>query len=227
MIRLQQVFKKYSRRQEAFFALHECSLHLAEGSLSLITGANGSGKSTLLALMGSIIRPTGGRIYCNGQEISGLSEPFRSRFRQQNFGFHFQDETLLDGLTVMENITLASLPALTSIRGNRHQVESLLERLRLGADSGVRVEQLSGGQRQKVCLARALINDPPIILADEPTNHLDQQAAAEIRQLLCGLNEHGKTVVIVSHDPLFTREYDFDSQITLDQGRVGVLPGGG
>ncbi len=225
MIRLQEVYKRYKRGGKEFLAVEECSFSLDKGSRTLVTGANGSGKSTLLALMGSLIRPTGGRIFCNNEEISGLSEPFRSRFRLQNFGFHFQDETLLNGLTVLENITLASLPCLSGFKENRLRVEALLERLCLDVGLGTKVEQLSGGQRQKVCLARALINDPPIIFADEPTNHLDRRSASEIRRMLCELKERGKTVIIVSHDPLFIENYDFDHHLKLEQGRVEVSSG--
>ncbi|PIE68714.1 MAG: ABC transporter ATP-binding protein [Deltaproteobacteria bacterium] len=222
-IRFHGVSKKYQRQKDNVWALKQCSFSLASGSTTLITGANGSGKSTLLSLAGGIIRPTSGRIYCDEVETSGQSEPFRSRFRQCNFGYHFQGEHLLSGLSIAENLTLAALPRLVSLQANRQKIEQLLEQLRVGADADTRVEQLSGGQQQKVSLARALINDPPVILADEPTNHLDEASAAEIRELLCTLP--GKTVVIVSHDPVFATEFFFDQRLFLDDGKVQFAEG--
>ncbi len=219
-IRFHNVSKKYLREDTEIWGLKECSFTIPSTSSVLISGANGSGKSTLLSLAGTIIHPTTGRIYCDDTEISGLSEPFRSRFRQKNFGFHFQGESLLPGLTILENLTLASLPVISDRRKNIERIEQLLEELQLGVKMNARIEQLSGGQKQKVSLARALINDPPIIFADEPTNHLDEESAAEIRNLLCSLKE--KTVMIISHDPVFAKDFTFDQRISLQKGEVRI-----
>ncbi|PIE72167.1 MAG: hypothetical protein CSA20_09205 [Deltaproteobacteria bacterium] len=222
-IRFHNVSKKYRRADNEIWGLKECSFTIPTASKVLISGANGSGKSTLLSLAGTIIHPTTGRIYCDETEISGLSEPFRSRFRQKNFGFHFQGESLLPGLTILENLTLASLPVISDHRKNIERIEQLLEELRVGVKMNARIEQLSGGQKQKVSLARALINDPPIIFADEPTNHLDEDSAAEIRNLLCNLQE--KTVIIISHDPVFAAEFSFEQRIFLQEGKVRIAGG--
>ncbi len=222
-IRFHNVSKKYQREDTEIWGLKECSFTIPSASSVLISGANGSGKSTLLSLAGTIIHPTTGRIYCDDTEISGLSEPFRSYFRQKNFGFHFQGESLLPGLTIVENLTLASLPLITDRRENRERIEQLLEELRVGVKINTRIEQLSGGQKQKVSLARALINDPPVIFADEPTNHLDEDSAAEIRSLLCNLK--GKTVIIISHDPVFAANFSFNKRIFLQQGEVRIEEG--
>ncbi|PID75429.1 MAG: ABC transporter ATP-binding protein [Deltaproteobacteria bacterium] len=222
-ISFQEVCKKYRRNNEQIWGLRESSFSLDSGSTTLITGPNGSGKSTLLSLLGGIIRPTTGRIYCDETEISGLGEPFRTHFRHRSFGYHFQEDHLLSGLSISENIMLAALPGLSRPRAVRQRIQQLLDAFGVGATQETRVEQLSGGQRQKVSLARALVNDPPVLLADEPTNHLDEQSATEIRSLLAHLP--GKTVVVISHDPVFSEEFAFDQRLLVDDGNVHCLRG--
>lgn len=167
----------------------------------LIMGPSGSGKTTLLMLMGALLKPTGGTIALDGVMLSRLSERHLPDVRLRQFGFVFQDFNLLTALPVIENVALVAEVAGVKRSVARKKAERLLTELGLGDRLNFLPEKLSGGEKQRVSIARALVNDPPIILADEPTANLDSSHGHEIMRLLRSVaKDQGRSVVIVSHD---------------------------
>jgi len=173
-----------------------------EGEFLSVMGRSGSGKSTLLNLLGCLDRPTDGTVFINGVEVTALPRRKLPRIRQQMVGFVFQQFNLLPGLTALENVMLPlRYSHVSRAEGRRHAIE-LLEKAGLGDRYTHRPMEMSGGEQQRVAVARALINRPAIVLADEPTGELDTHTAAEIMTLLHNLNQtQGQTFIIVTHDP--------------------------
>ncbi|MFP4418583.1 MAG: ABC transporter ATP-binding protein [Chitinispirillaceae bacterium] len=197
VISLQDVSKHYQRGAETVHALQDISLEVAAGEYIAIAGHSGSGKTTLLNLIGCLDRPTCGRIMVNGAEIHDAGEKQLNRLRQTAIGFVFQQFFLIPTLTVMENV---QLPALFSGRKVGERAGELLEMVGLGKRMNHLPGQLSGGEMQRVAIARSLINSPPILLADEPTGNLDSRNAETIIELFETLNRDGMTVVMVTHN---------------------------
>lgn len=186
-------------------ALNGVSATVEAGEFLAMMGPSGSGKSTLLYLLGGLDRPTDGRIWVNGQELSGLDDNALATYRQREVGFIFQSFQLVPTMTALQNVMFPMVFAQTPAAERRERAAELLITVGLGDRMEHRPTELSGGQQQRVAIARALANDPKIILADEPTGNLDSRMGKEIMDLLSRLNrEAGCTVVIVSHDPTVT-----------------------
>ena len=183
-------------------ALGEVNLSLPLGKISVITGPSGSGKTTLLSLIGCLLRPTTGRIHIGDIEITGLPERFMSLVRRDRFGFVFQHFNLVRGTSALENVMLPAYPTGVTRKELSVKASSLLERLGIADKSKVRVELLSGGEQQRVAIARSLINEPDIVLADEPSAHLDTENAAGFMGIAEDLSAQGLTVLIATHDPV-------------------------
>jgi len=201
-------------------ALREVDLSLSLGRISVIKGPSGSGKTTLLSLIGCLLRPTSGRIRIDGMEITGLPERFISLIRRERFGFVYQHFNLVRGTTALENVMLPAYP--TGIRKKELSLKaaSLLDRFGIADKSKVRVELLSGGEQQRVAIARSLINDPDIVLADEPSAHLDTGNAAGFMNLAEDLSAQGLTVLIATHDPVLYDSRCIDRIYTLRDGHL-------
>lgn len=182
-------------------AVRDVSLQVAKGEIVLIMGPSGSGKTTLMLMLGALLRPSSGRIWVDGVEMSALSEHDLPHIRLKHFGFVFQDFNLLSALSVRENVEVALNLAGVKGRRARERSEALLNDLDLGGRLDFRPSQLSGGEKQRVAIARALATDPAVILADEPTANLDSQIGQEVTRLLRTIaKEQGRSVIIVSHD---------------------------
>ena len=201
MIEIRNLTKTYNyNKQNAFTALKNISLTIEDGELTAIVGASGSGKSTLLNMIGCIDSAEEGKCIINGTDVNALSENMRTEFRSQNIGFVIQDFALIESYTVLDNVMMPTY-FVKKRKDTRDRAMELLGRLGLGEMEKKTVSKLSGGQKQRVAIARALINEPSILLADEPTGALDTKTSAEIMELFRSLNEQGRTVVIVTHDP--------------------------
>jgi len=198
MIKVENLCKTYGSGESAVEALRSVDFTIRDGELAAIVGKSGSGKSTLLNLMGGLDNATSGRVLYNDVDIMKMSEASLADFRLRKIGFVFQFYDLLPELTAEENILL---PA--QLAGNRSaDVTALAERLGLTDRLKHYPSQLSGGQQQRAAIARALINDPDVLLCDEPTGNLDQKTGDDVMELLLQLNrKENRTIVIVTHDP--------------------------
>ena len=206
-------------------ALRGVDLVIARQEFVSIVGRSGSGKSTLLHLLGCLDRPTTGSVWLEGIEVTALARRRLPAVRREKVGFVFQQFNLLPHLTALENVLLPLRYSRTPRREGRHRAESLLAQVGLAARQDHRPGELSGGEQQRVALARSLINRPAIVLADEPTGEVDTHTAAEIVALLRELNRaEGQTFVVVTHDPLVAAATDRtislqDGQVTADERR--------
>jgi len=211
-ITLQKITKEYETNQ----ALAGVDCQIGAGEWVSIMGPSGSGKSTLLNILGGLDRPTSGIVSVNGTDINGLSEDQLARFRRETMGFVFQQSHLIPYLDAAENVMLAqyfhSIP-------DRGEAEEALGRVGLGHRLRHRPSQLSGGEQQRVCIARALINSPALLLADEPTGNLDRTNTKHILELLKDLHAQERfTVVVVTHDP-FVSPWGHRI-ISMEDGRI-------
>jgi ABC-type lipoprotein export system ATPase subunit len=180
--------------------LRGIDLEVGRGEMVAVLGRSGSGKSTLLHLLGGLDRPDGGRISVAGEELSRASERALNRVRLRRIGFIFQSFQLIEELTGAENVLLAArLPGAPA--GGSRRAASLIERLGVGAVAGHRPHELSGGEQQRFAIARALVNDPDLVLADEATGNLDSSSAAAVIATLAELAAEGRAVVLVTHEP--------------------------
>src|SRR2546423_6171598 len=221
MIRLKGVSRLYPAKAEAsggvIRALDDFPLSVDPGEWVAIMGPSGSGKSTLVNLIGCLDRPTSGEIWLDGQNVAGISASELNRVRAEKIGFIFQQFHLIPFLTAVENIMLAQY--FHSMTDEKEAVEALT-RVGLGDRAHHLPSQLSGGEQQRVCIARALINDPAIVLADEPTGNLDAQNEEIVLRLLREFHEQGRTIVMVTHDPTVARLAD--RRIELHHGRISA-----
>jgi len=182
-------------------ALSEIHLEIKKGQYISIAGPSGCGKSTLLSILGLLDSPTGGGYTLNGQPVANLSISERTRIRNREIGFIFQAFNLIGDLTVYENVELPLTYRGTSAAERKQKVQHALERVGMAHRLRHYPSQLSGGQQQRVAVARALVTDPAILLADEPTGNLDSESSLEIMKLLRDLNQQGRTIVLITHEP--------------------------
>jgi len=206
MFTLQKVTKSYTGRHGAVHALRDVSFAIQPGQFVTVTGPSGSGKTTLLLTLGGLIRPTSGRVMFNGTDLGSLSDRRLSDYRNRSVGFVLQSFNLIPYLSAHENVMVPM--SLSSNGGGDHgtRAKALLDRLGLSDRLEHLPRELSVGQQQRVAMARALANDPEVILADEPTGNLDPTLAAEILGILGELNaREGRTVVMVTHSPQAAR----------------------
>jgi putative ABC transport system ATP-binding protein len=203
LIRLRGVEKTYTRGGETLRILGGLDLDVPRGAFEALMGPSGSGKSTLLNLIAGLDRPSGGTIEVDGKGIDKMSEAELARWRADHVGFVFQSYNLLPVLTAVENVELPLLLTRVPASERRRRAQTALRVVGLEDRMNHYPRQLSGGQEQRVSIARAIVNDPLLIVADEPTGDLDRASADEILRLLEKLNrELGKTIVMVTHDPV-------------------------
>ncbi len=221
MIELREVTKVFNAGQpNEFAAVRGVTLTLNHCGATAFIGPSGSGKTTLLSLIGCMARPTSGRIVVDGELVSSLPERFLTEIRRRTFGFIFQQFNLIRGLTARENVMLPAYPTGAPLRQIRDEAERLLDRLGLAAKAEARVEWLSGGEAQRVAIARALINNPSVIVADEPTAHLDTALSMEFLEIMRGLRNEGRTLLVASHDPLVYESDVIRQTVRLRDGRL-------
>ena len=202
MIELLDAVKTYTQGRRTVSAVRGVTLRVATGEFVTIMGPSGSGKSTLMHLMGALDTPSGGRAVFHGQDLQTMSDRQRSLLRRDRIGFVFQAFNLLPTLTGAENVALPLLLAGTNRRQALHRASECLERVLLGHRADHFPDEMSGGEMQRVAVARALVADPEAVLCDEPTGNLDTAASREILSLLSKLPEPGKrAVIMVTHDP--------------------------
>lgn len=215
MIQVQNIFKSYGSLQ----VLKDVSLEIRQGEVVSIVGASGAGKTTLLQIMGTLDRPDSGTVKIKDTDITRLSERELSRFRNQNIGFVFQFHNLLPEFTALEDVCMPALIGGKTMEQAKPEAMSLLEFLNLADRASHKPSELSGGEQQRVAVARALMNNPAVVLADEPSGNLDSVHARELHELFFRLRDHYRqTFVIVTHNRELAEMSD--RQITIKDGGV-------
>ncbi|NVN78714.1 ATP-binding cassette domain-containing protein [Enterococcus avium] len=201
MIKLEHVYKYYETGDTQLTVLEDVNFSIAAGEFVAIMGPSGSGKSTLINLLGFIDRHFDGRYLFNGREIGDFKDEELSEIRNRSVGFVFQNFSLIENLSVAENVELPLLYKGAKHNETQKKVKNALTRVGLSEKLDQLPKQLSGGQQQRVAIARALINQPNFIIADEPTGALDTHTTDEIMQLFKQLNDEGVTIILVTYDP--------------------------
>ena len=236
LLRVESLVKTFSLERRDIEVLRNLSFEIHEGERVAIVGSSGAGKSTLLHLLGVLDLPTSGEIYFKDEALSQKSSEELARFRNKHLGFIFQFHHLLRELSALENVMIPALISRTPHGQAKRRAAELLERVGLSHRTDHRPSELSGGEQQRVSLARALMNRPPLLLADEPTGNLDSNTSAEIHKLLHELNEHeGTALVIVTHNQqlassmprqleIFNGELVTDRRHDLDQDVTSNAP---
>lgn len=221
MIYLDNVHKVFNQgKVNEFQAIKGVNLTLEGGKISVLKGPSGSGKTTLLTMIGGLSRPTSGRVRLQDRDLSSLPERFLTEIRRKTFGFVFQQFNLIKGLSVLDNVMVPALPTGRDHKEVRDQAAALLGRLKIDHKSGARVEWLSGGEAQRVAIARALVNDPEIVIADEPTANLDSTLSEEFLEIIHGVKQEGRTVLMTSHDPVVCDAEVVDRVISMRDGAL-------
>ena len=201
ILQTKQLTKVFKNNGSDVFALRGVNLSISKGELVAVMGPSGSGKSTLLHILGGLDSPTSGEVHLDGQRIDRLSETQRAILRRKHVGFVFQAFNLIGNLSVKDNV---ELPALIQGRSNQQASQlrtALLEQLGIAHKAFNAPNQLSGGEKQRAAMARALVNQPAILLADEPTGNLDSKSAMDVLTMLRQTHNNGQTILVVTHDP--------------------------
>jgi putative ABC transport system ATP-binding protein len=221
MLELIDVKKVFNQGKEnEFVAVDGVNLYLNSHRVVVLRGPSGSGKTTLLSMMGCMARPTSGRIKLMEREVTSLPERFLTEIRQRTFGFIFQQFNLIKGITVLENVMLPAYPTTESHSSLRRRAMDLLGLFDLSQKAFSKPEWLSGGEAQRTAIARALINNPSIVIADEPTGNLDTALSRQFMEMVRKLRDDRKTVLIASHDPLVYESDIVERVIHVRDGKV-------
>ena len=218
LLSLTGVTKVYDAGELAVTALAGIDLAIEKGQMVAVMGPSGSGKSTLMHILGCLDAPTEGRYILDGQDVSKLSRFALAGVRNREIGFVFQTFNLLPKASLLRNIELPLLYAGLGGSDRRQRATQVLDRVGLGDRARHKPSELSGGQRQRAAIARALVNDPSIILADEPTGNLDSKTGLEILRIFHDLHQRGETIVIVTHDPRIAEQCE--RVVEIVDGRV-------
>jgi len=205
MIQLKNVTKDYPMGEVVYRALRGIDLQVRQGEFAAITGASGSGKSTLMHIIGALHRPTSGQALFEGEDLGHLSREELAEIRNKKIGFIFQQFFLLPRATALQNVELPMAYAGIRSKERRERAQACLERVGLVGHAHHRPTQLSGGESQRVAIARGLANSPRLILGDEPTGNLDSHTSQEILALFHSLHDEGKTIVLVTHEQEIAR----------------------
>jgi putative ABC transport system ATP-binding protein len=221
MIQIMDVRKIFNMdKPSEFVAIDGVSLHIDFGKVTVLKGPSGSGKTTLLSILGCMARPTSGRIMLRDREITSLPERFLTEIRCRTFGFIFQNLNLIKGITAIENVMISAYPSGEKYARLKERAIHLLETFDLVSKAASKVEWLSGGEAQRVTIARALINNPEVVIADEPTAHLDTKLSKELMDIVKKFRDEGKTILIASHDPIVHDAKMVDRVIAMRDGKI-------
>ncbi len=221
MIEVKNLNKIYNENtSQAFSALKEINLTIKKGEFVVLKGVSGSGKSTLMSILATLIKPTSGSVEIDNENVVKLPDEHSSHFRLNHLGFVFQSFNLFENLNVFENVSIPLVPLGIKMDEIEQKVQKALNLANIEHKKDQEVNSLSGGEKQRCAIARALVNDPNLILCDEPTANLDKENSQIFLEIVKKLNSMGKTIIIATHDPLFD-SLDFDSRIIhMEDGKI-------
>ncbi|HHT9128745.1 MAG TPA: ABC transporter ATP-binding protein [Candidatus Wujingus californicus] len=209
MIRTESLCKSYNyHTRHEVHAIQNINLEIKRNNFVVLHGPSGSGKTTLLNILGTLDRPTDGKVFMSGEDITLFSDIALSRLRREKIGFIFQDFHLIPRLTSWENVSYPLIPVGIGTNKRFERAKILLEKMELGDRLDHSPEELSGGQQQRVAIARALVNNPEIIIADEPTSNIDDETSEHVLKLLTELKASGATILVATHDVHFEKITD-------------------
>ncbi len=221
MIELKNIYKTFNQNgTHEFTALKDISLKIEENELVIIKGVSGSGKSTLLAIIASLLKPTSGEITVESKKIAKLPDLHASDFRASVIGFIFQSFNLFEHLSVKENVSVPLVPLKLKQKSIDEKVKKALLLANISHKENSTVKNLSGGEKQRTAIARALVNNPKIILCDEPTANLDQENSKAFLKVVTKLKEKGFTIVIATHDTVFDSYDQVDRIINMQNAKI-------
>ncbi len=221
MIELKEINKVYEiNKNHKVEALKNINLTINEGELIVLKGASGSGKSTILSLIAGLSKPTSGEVIVDSKQISKLLDNFSSVYRRDNIGFIFQKYNLIPTLSVKENIALPLVPLNPTTKELEQKLDKVMDMFHILHKKDMVVKNLSGGEQQRVAIARSYVNDPKIIIADEPTANLDKKLSLKFIEILKELKALGKTIIVATHDPLFYGLEFVDREIEVYNGSL-------
>ena len=218
IVEIKELWKSYQSGEETIHALRSVDLNINDGDFLCIMGESGAGKSTLLSILGGLNHPSKGKVIVDEIDIYSLTHEQIATYRSEYLGFVFQSFNLVPYLTVLENVMLPLAISDLKKRGKEERAVTSLERVGLKKKIYRLPDQLSGGEQERVAVARAIVNKPPIILADEPTGNLDTKTSREIMELFSGLNNERQTIIMVTHNPDNTKYAN--KKIVLNDGKV-------
>ena len=222
MLKIEGAKNYYKHRGQTVAAMDDIWLDIPKGDFVTLVGPSGSGKSTLLLTLGGMLSPTEGKVYLEGESLYDLSPDNRAHVRHQKIGFVFQTFNLIPYLTALENVQIPLLLGGVNEDVQKNRAAGLLKRVGLADRLDHKPAELSVGQQQRVALARMLANDPALVLADEPTGNLDPETSQQIMAFLDEINQEGRTVVMVTHDPHAAQRAK--RVLRLDAGRISKTP---
>ncbi len=221
MIKFNGINKIYNAGQvNEHHVLKDITFLVKENQFTILRGPSGSGKSTILSIIGGLIKPTSGEVIVDDKSIAKLPDRFAAIVRQQKIGFIFQKFNLIPNLSALDNITVPLIPSKLSRVEINKRADQIMEELSISEKGNILVKKLSGGEQQRVAIARSLINKPKIILADEPTANLDRKLSLSFIQTIEELKKKGKTILLASHDPIF---YDLECVDNFINIRLGEI----
>jgi putative ABC transport system ATP-binding protein len=221
MIRLQDVNMIHDPGGSGRFqSLHEVSLTIESGQVVVVEGKSGSGKTTLLSIIGALVRPTSGQVLVDGQPVAKLPDLHAAAFRNRTVGFVFQHYNLLDDLSAADNVSVPLVPRGLPARKQEAMVREALAAAGIEHRALQAVRHLSGGEKQRCAIARALVGNPRVLLCDEPTAHLDRDNTEAFLEIIAQVKDQGQTVVLATHDPVLTGAACVDRVVSLREGRI-------
>jgi len=221
MIRIEGVSKIFNEETpQAFEALKSIDLELAKGETMILSGVSGSGKSTLLSLIAALDKPSSGKIVIEGELISKLPDLHASAYRAKSIGFIFQHFNLLESLSVEENVIAPLINSGLDIVAIKELAAKSMQRAAISHKASQQVKELSGGEKQRCAIARALVHEPKLIICDEPTANLDRENSLKFIEILQALHKRGKTIIVATHDPLFENLSFVSKVVHMEDGKI-------
>ena len=221
MVSIENVSKIFNEgTTQAFEALKSIDLEISKGETMILSGVSGSGKSTLLSLIAGLDKPSSGKIVVKGELISKLPDLHASEYRAKSIGFIFQHFNLLEALSVEENVIAPLINSGLDIETIKKMAVKSMERAAISHKASQQVKELSGGEKQRCAIARALVHEPEIIICDEPTANLDRENSLKFIDILQSLHNRGKTIIVATHDPLFETLSFVSKIVHMEDGSI-------